>query len=317
MKIVFFGTAEFACPALRRLARHPSFQVVGVVTQPDRARGRSGKPSPPPVKMLALDLHCKVFEPESLTSPAFLSQLRYMRPDFNVVVAYGNLLRKEILNLPRHGSFNIHGSLLPRFRGAAPIHRAIIEGCDETGVTIIKMDEGLDTGDILLQQSTHIRDTDNFQTLHDRLAELGAELIEEALLLAASDRASFLPQADGSATYAKKITRTDELILWNTSKRRVWNLIRALSPGPGAYCYLQTDKGLKMVKLLVADFERFVHGNDGEIIKIDKHGIHVASPKGAVIIKELQMEGKKRMTAAEFLRGCPLKVGQKFVSQSD
>ncbi|MBI4024295.1 MAG: methionyl-tRNA formyltransferase [Verrucomicrobia bacterium] len=315
MKIVFFGTADFACPTLRRLARHPSFEVVGVVTQPDRPKGRAGKLTPPPVKLLALDLHCKVFQPESLKSPTILSQLKYMRPDFSVVVAFGKILQRDALDLPRHGSFNVHASLLPKYRGPAPIQRAIMDGCEETGVTIMKMDEGLDTGDIVLQQSTHIRDTDNYETLHNRLSEMGAELIGEALLLAADGRARFIPQENKEASYAQKITRDDELIFWETSKRRVWNQIRALYPGPGAYCHIQLEKGPRMVKLLEADFERFVSGEAGEIIKIDKEGIHVASPKGAVIVKELQLEGKKKMSAAEFLRGYPLKVGQRFVSK--
>jgi len=190
-----------------------------------------------------------------------------------------------------------------------------MDGCDETGVTVMKMDEGLDTGDVVLQQSTHIRDTDNVQTLHDRLAKLGSELIVEALGDVAANKAQFIPQNNKEASYAPKITRDDELILWDTSKRRIWNQIRALYPGPGAYCYLQMEKGVKVVKLLVADFERFVSGEAGFILKIDKEGIHVASQRGAVVIKEMQMEGKKKMSAAEFLRGCPLKVGQRFVSR--
>lgn len=315
MKVVFFGTAEFACPALKRLARHPAIEVVGVVTQPDRPKGRSAKLTSPSVKITAMDLHCKVFQPESIKAPTFLAQLKYIRPDFLVVAAYGKILPREILDLPPNGSFNIHASLLPKYRGAAPIQRAIMDGCDETGITIMKMDEGLDTGDIVLQQSTHIRDTDNFMTLHNRLSELGAELICQALILVSLKKAHFTPQDNKEASYAQKITRDDELIFWDTSKRRVWNQIRALYPGSGAYCYLEIDRSIKMIKVLSADFERFVRGQPGEIIKIDKQGIHVASPKGAVIIQELQLEGKKKVTVAEFLRGYPLKVGQYFLSK--
>jgi len=315
VKIVFFATSEFACPSLEKLARHSPFEVVGVVTQPDRPKGRSGKPMSSPIKLLALDLHCRVFQPESLKSPSFLSQLKYMRPDFSVVASYGKILPREVLDLPIHWNFNIHASLLPKYRGAAPIQRAIMDGCDETGVTIMRMDEGLDTGDIVLQQSTHIRDTDNFQTLHDRLAELGAELITQALGLVAARSARFIPQDNKEASYAQKITRDDELIFWDGSKRHIWNQIRALHPGPGAYCYLQLEKSARLVKLLVADYERFVNGEAGKIIRIDKQGIHVASSKGAVVVKELQLEGKKKMSAAEFLRGCPLNVGQCFISK--
>jgi len=315
VKVVFYGSADFACPALRALVEHPSFDVVGVITQPDRPRGRQGKLTPTPVKLLALKLHCKVLQPSSLHSPAFLAQLRYLHPDVSVVAAYGKILPRAALDLPRFGSLNIHGSLLPKFRGAAPIQRAIMEGCDETGVTIMRMDEGLDTGDLLLQQSTHIRDSDTVATLHDRLAEIGATLLVDALRLLAQGKAVFRPQPEGGATHAPKITRDDEWIEWETSKRRVWNHIRALTPGPGACTWLITEKGPKSVKILAADFERFVQGAPGEIIKLDGDGIHVASPRGAVIIKELQAEGKRRMLAAEFLRGFPLRVGQKFVSR--
>jgi methionyl-tRNA formyltransferase len=316
VKIVFFGTSEFACPALKKLARHPNYEVVGVVTQPDRPKGRSGKPTSPPVKLAALDLHCKVFQPETLKGSTFLSQLKYMRPSFHVVVSYGKILHRDILDLPDYGSFNIHASLLPKYRGAAPIQRAMMEGCDETGITIMKMDEGLDTGDIVLQQSTHIRDTDDVKSLHDRLSELGAELIVRALDLVARDKAQFIVQNNEEASYAQKISREDELINWEKSKRQVWNQIRSLYPGSGAYSYLATDKGSKAVKFLRADYERFASGEPGTIIKIDKYGIHVACPKGAVILKELQLEGKKKMTADEFMRGFPLKVGQRFTSAS-
>ncbi|MDD2710752.1 MAG: methionyl-tRNA formyltransferase [Verrucomicrobiae bacterium] len=314
MKVVYFGTSSFACPSLYRLVRHPSFEVTGVVTQPDRPRGRAGKLTPPPVKQAALDLHCKVFQPETLSNSAFISQLKYLRPDFIVVAAYGKILPKNILELPPKGCFNIHGSLLPQYRGAAPIQRAIMDGGDETGVTIMRMDEKLDTGDILLRQSTHIRGTDNYQTLHDRLAELGGILLAEALTLVTENRAVFSKQNPSEATYAAKITREDELIRWDASKRQVWNQIRALYPGPGAYCYVETDKGPKLVKLLTAEFERFVKGKPGEIVAINKEGIHVAANRGAVVIKELQLEGKKKMSAGDFLRGCPLETGQHFLS---
>src|SRR5262249_34709336 len=153
-----------------------------------------------------LDLHCKVLQPETLKSPTLVSQLKYMRPDVHVVAAYGKIFQKELLDLPTMGSFNVHASLLPKYRGAAPIQRAILDGCDETGITIMKMDEGLDTGDIVLQQSTHIRDTDNVQTLHDRLAELGADLICQSLVMISLGKARFIPQDTKDATYAQKIT---------------------------------------------------------------------------------------------------------------
>jgi methionyl-tRNA formyltransferase len=315
VKIVYFGTSAFACPALQRLATHPDFEVVGVVTQPDRPAGRTGRLTPPPVKLAALDLHCKVFQPESLKSNTFVSQLKYMRPDFSVVASYGKILHKEVLDLPQYGSFNIHASLLPKYRGAAPIQRAIMDGCDETGVTIMKMDEGLDTGEIVLQQSTHIRETDNVQVLHDRLGEIGADLIVESLPKIAASELNFTPQNEAESSYAKKITREDERIVWDNTKRQIWNQIRALHPGPGAYTFLETDGGAsRSLKILTADYERNSVGTPGEVIRIDKQGIHIATSKGSIIAKVVQPEGKKKMTVEEFLNGNPLQVGQRFLS---
>lgn len=316
MRVVFFGTADFACPALRTLAAHPAFKVVGVVTQPDRPQGRQQKLTPSPVKQLAFELHLSVFQPEKLKSASFIAQMKYLKPEFFVVAAYGKILTQELLDLPRHGAFNIHGSLLPRYRGAAPIHRAIMDGERETGVTIMKMDAALDTGDIVLQESTHIRPTDNIETLHDRIAAMGAHLMPIALIQVGQGKAELTPQDNAKATYAEKISRDDERIVWESSKRHIWNQIRALSPGPGAYTYLQWKGSHKTVKILAADFERFVSDKPGRITKIDPKGIHVAAKNGAVVLKELQMEGKKRMPASQFLNGFPLKIGEFFLTFS-
>lgn len=309
MRVVYFGTASFACPALRALARHEAFKLVGVVTQPDRPRGRQQKLTPSPVKETGMEIHAKVFQPEKLRTPAFIAQMEFLKPDFIVVAAYGKILGAELLAMPKYGCFNIHASLLPKYRGAAPIHRAIMDGERETGVTIMKMDAALDTGDIVLQESTHIRPTDNIETLHDRLAELGAQLLPVALIQVRQNKARFTPQDNSKATYAEKISRDDERILWDTSKRHIWNQIRALCPGPGAYTYLRIKGQDKVLKVLRADFDRFLAGKPGKIVKIDKEGIHVAAQTGAVVLQEVQLEGKKRMAAAEFLKGTPLKVG--------
>jgi len=317
MRVVFFGTASFACPALRTLARHQAFTVVGVVTQPDRPKGRHHKLVPSPVKELAMEHHVNVFQPEKLRTPAFLAQMKYLKPNFIVVAAYGKILGAELLQMPKYGCFNIHASVLPKYRGAAPIHRAIMDGERETGVTIMKMDAALDTGDIVLQESTHIRPTDNIQTLHDRLAALGAQLLPVALIQVSQNKACFTPQNNALATYAEKMTRDDERVVWETSKRHIWNQIRALYPGPGAYSHLKLKDGYKVVKILVADFERFVADKPGKILKIDSKGIHVAANTGAIIIKELQLEGKKKMSASQFLNGIPLKAGDFFYTSSE
>ncbi len=309
MRVVFFGTASFACPALRALARHEAFQVVGAVTQPDRPRGRQQKLAPSPVKETAIAIHTKVFQPEKLRTPAFISQMKFLKPDFIVVAAYGKILGPELLEMPKHGCFNIHASLLPKYRGAAPIHRAIMDGERETGVTIMKMDAALDTGDIVLQESTHIRPTDNIETLHDRLAQLGAQLLPVALIQVRQNKAGFIAQDNSKATYAEKVTRDDERIIWDTSKRHIWNQIRALYPGSGAYTYVRVKDQDKVLKVLSADFERFVSDQPGRIVKIDSEGIHVAAKTGAVVLQQIQLEGKKRMPASEFLKGVPLKKG--------
>lgn len=316
MRVVFFGTSDFACPALRTLARHEAFKVVGAVTQPDRPRGRQQKLTPSPIKETAIEIHTKVFQPEKLRTPAFISQMKFLRPDFIVVAAYGKILGPELLEMPKYGCFNIHASLLPKYRGAAPIHRAIMDGERETGVTIMKMDAALDTGDIVMQESTHIRPTDNIETLHDRLAELGAQLMPVVLIQVRQNKAKFTPQDNAKASYAEKISRDDERILWETSKRHIWNQIRALHPGPGAYTYMRVRDQDKVLKVLSADFERFVTDKPGKIVKIDKEGIHVAALTGAVVLKEVQLEGKKRMPVSEFVKGGSLKQGDYLHSYS-
>jgi len=316
MQVVFFGTAAFACPALLTLARHEAFKIVGVVTQPDRPRGRQQKLTMSPVKAAAMTTHNTVFQPEKLRTPAFIAQMKFLKPDFIVVAAYGKILGPELLAMPKYGCFNIHASLLPKYRGAAPIHRAIMDGERETGVTIMKMDAALDTGDIVLQQSTHIRPSDNIETLHDRLAELGAQLLPVALIQVRQNKAQYVAQDNTQATYAEKITRDDERILWDTSKRHIWNQIRALHPGPGAYTYVRIKGQDKVLKVLSADFERFVTDKPGKIVKIDKEGIHVAANTGAVVLKEVQLEGKKRMPVSEFLKGVSLKHGDFLLTHS-
>ncbi|MGB9826688.1 MAG: methionyl-tRNA formyltransferase, partial [Desulfofundulus sp.] len=233
MRVVFMGTPDFAVPALRALvgSRYP---VVGVVTRPDRPRGRGRKIQPSPVKQVALHMGLPVLQPVRVRDAAFVEQLKQLEPEVIVVAAFGQILPPSILYLPPRGCINIHASLLPRYRGAAPIHRAIMNGERETGVTIMLMDEGLDTGDILLQQPVAIGEADNAGVLHDRLAQLGAELLLQTLNLLEKGLLHAQPQEDSLATYAPPLTLQDEIIDWERPARDLYNQIRGLDPWPGA-----------------------------------------------------------------------------------
>ena len=309
--VVFFGTAELAVSSLEALASDFRFQVVGVVTQPDKPRGRDLQLKPSPVKAAAMRLNLPVLQPQRARDEQFIEQIRRLVPALNVVAAYGQILPQALLDAPEHGSLNVHTSLLPRHRGAAPIQWAILDGDQETGVTIMKMDAGLDTGPILRSRSTPVLDSDNSQTLHDRLAKIGAE----SLLETASDwilgRIQPRPQPEG-ATYARKIEKADGLILWEETASTIWRKIRAFTPWPGAFTYLETSGRKRLIKIWEASVVVQAAGTPGSVLSVSPEGIVVATGAGALRITALQMEGKKRVTAQEFLAGNQLTVGQSF-----
>ena len=226
------GTAELACASLQALARSPGFEVVAVVTQPDRPKGRALQLTPSPVKETALQFRLPVLQPARARDAAFLEELRPFQPDFIIVAAYGQILPSTILNLPARGCLNVHTSLLPKYRGAAPIQWAILNDEPETGVTIMKMDAGLDTGDILTQASTAIAPADTAATLHDRLAGMGAELLLTTLAQCAAGTLTARPQIEADASYARKITKEDGRLDWSQPVRVLWNRVRAFTPGP-------------------------------------------------------------------------------------
>jgi len=301
MKVVFMGTPDFAVPSVAALALGGQ-EVVGVITQPDRPKGRGKKLSSPPVKEVALAYGLKVFQPEKIKDGKFLDTLRALAPEVIVVAAYGCILPREVLQLPEKGCINVHASLLPKYRGAAPIHRAIINGEKETGITIMYMSEELDAGDIIRQASTEITEEDTAGTLHDRLAEMGASLLLKVLKDIEKGQINRLKQDHKRATYAPPLTREDELICWEKSSREIFNHVRGMNPWPGAYT--RWDKSvLKIWRVQVVDNHN-IQGSPGEVLECDQHkGITVCTGSGAVRILELQMQGKRRMTAAEFLRG--------------
>lgn len=303
MKIVFMGTPDFAVPSLKALA-HAGYTVAAVVTRPDRPKGRGGKVSPPPVKECALSLGLPVHQPEGLKDPSFLGCMSELSPDAVVVVAYGKILPKEILSLPGLGCINVHASLLPGYRGSAPIHRAVINGESETGVTTMYMEEGLDTGDIIQQKRVAIGGDDTAGVVHDRLSVLGASLLTETLALIAKGGAPRVPQDGSLATYAPPLTAEDEIIRWNATARSIKDRIRGLNPWPGARTYLG-ERLVKVWRVRVADGYKPAC-RPGTVLAFLEEGIRVQAGEGQIIITELQAEGSKRMSAAEFLRGAKL-----------
>lgn len=297
------GTAEFAVPALARLVEM-NFPIAFVVTQPDRPQGRGRTLKPPPIKDFALAHGLPILQPESVRDDTFLQIFRQVAPDFVVLAAYGQWLPKEIINGTYMGCLNIHPSLLPKFRGAAPINWAIIRGEETTGVTIMHMAEALDAGDIILQEETPIGSDETFGQLHDRLARLGAELLIRALQMIMKGTASRVPQLEPAATYAPRLKKEDGLIEWERDVGEIVNLIRGLSPSPGAYTFLDGKK-LKIFKALGE--ETNTAGRPGTIVMQERRSLMVAAGKGYVHLLDLQMENKRRMAVTEFLHGYPIR----------
>ena len=313
LKIIFMGTAELSCASLEKLAHDERFFVLAIVTQPDKPKGRELKLTPSPVKILAEKLNLPVLQPLKARDEKFISELRELKPDLMIVVAYGQILPQTLLDVPPHGCLNVHTSLLPKYRGAAPIQWAIADGESETGVTIMKMDAGLDTGPILSTRRTPILPTDDSQVLHDRLAQLGAELLAETIPNYVAGKISPQPQPSTGSTYAAKIKKEDGKIDWQQPVQKIWNRLRAFTPWPGAFTFLQAEAKPQLLKIWKAEpVEK--SGGAGEILSADKTGILVGCGQNALRILELQREGGKRLTAEQFLIGHPLKAGQKFVS---
>ena len=312
LRVVFMGTAELACASLESLCRAPGVRVVAVVTQPDKPKGRELKLQPTPVKVVALNHELPVHQPAKARAPEFANQLRGMAPDLIVVAAYGQILPQSILDIPKFGCLNVHTSLLPKYRGAAPIQWAILNGELETGVTIMKMDADLDTGEIVAEVRTPIADTDNGQTLHDRLAKLGADLLVRTIPDYVAGRMAPSSQPKEGATYARKITKEDGRIDWSKPAREVWNQVRAFTPWPGAFTHLPRDGGAKLLKIWDAAVQEHAFRNAGEILEAGNFGIVVACGEHALRILELQLEGGKRLTAQQFLAGHELKPGERF-----
>jgi len=310
MRIIFFGTPDFAVPSLRALLKAGE-TVVSAVTQPDRVRGRGHKLSQPPVKEYALSKGIPVLQPSTIRSSEFFNTLRALRPDMIVVVAYGRIIPSQILSLPPQGCINVHASLLPKYRGAAPIQWAIVRGETETGVTTMLMDEGLDTGDILLVEKTEIPPEDNALTLGTRLSEKGAGLLITTIRGIESGTVGPIPQS-GEPTYAPIIKKDDGRIDWSLPALEIFNLVRGMYPWPGAFCDLRGER-ITIIKTMVIDHT--TEGAPGRIVKIAGNEMHVAAGEGALSIVEVKPEGKKIMTGAAFAHGRHLREGMAFEHQ--
>ncbi len=309
MRIIFIGTGEIGLPALLALTQTEKHQVLAVVTQPDRPVGRQLKLAPSPIKEEAFKLHLKIYQPEKIGSATSVAQLKYLKPDLIVVAAYGQILPKEVLTLPPKGCLNLHASLLPKYRGASPIHAAIAGGEKQSGMTIMWMDEGLDTGDILLQEAITLRRHETAETLHDKLAKIGATTLLEALDLIEAGKAPRAKQNVAEATLTKKLKKEDGHINWDRPQKEIDAHIRAMTPWPSAYAWVPQEKDHKMLKIFTTILSHRAKGKPGEILRVDKHGILVAAKVGGLLLREVQIEGKKRMHAAEFARGFNLPVG--------
>lgn len=306
------GTAELSCPSLQGLIAAPDLSVVAVVTQPDRPKGRELKPHPSPVKVTALEFGLPVLQPERARNQSFIETLVELKPDLIVVVAYGQILPQAILDIPRFGCLNVHTSLLPKYRGAAPIQWAIVNGEAETGVTIMKMDAGLDTGDILVQESTPILPEDNSETLHDRLAQLGASLLLRAIPEYLNGNLSLRPQPADGGSYAARIKKEDGRIDWNQPAHTILNRLRGFTPWPGVFSFLEDGSSKHLLKIWQVEVVAGA-GVPGRILQIEKSGITVACGEKALRILSLQREGGKRLTAQQFLAGYPLQPGQQLL----
>ena len=308
LRLIFMGSADFSCVILRALVTSAGFEVIGVVTQPDKPKGRELKLKQSPVKELAMSLGLPVLQPLRAREEGFIEQLRKFRPDLIVVAAYGQILPQTVLDLPQFGCLNVHTSLLPKYRGAAPIQWAILNDQRETGVTIMKMDAGLDTGAILTQGITPIAPQDSAETLLQRLAKMGAELLVETIPDFIGGRIQPRPQPAEGVIYAPKIKKEDGRLDWNQPARALWNRVRGLLPWPGAFTYLN---GHTLLKIWQAEVLA-VSGRAGEILEASKAGISVGCGEGALRLTVLQREGGRRLAANEFLTGHRLEAGHKL-----
>ncbi|MDQ3117830.1 MAG: methionyl-tRNA formyltransferase [Verrucomicrobiota bacterium] len=304
MRIVFIGTGEIGLPSLRTLLRAPEHRLIGVVTQPDKPVGRDQRVTAPPIKIELAGISIPVFQPARIRQEEAVAQLRALAPDVIVVMAYGQILPKSVLEIPRIACLNLHASLLPQYRGAAPIQAAIAAGDAETGITVIYMDEGLDTGDMLLQKKLALSPNETGGSLHDRLAELAPDALSSALKFLAGGNAPRNPQPAAAATHAPKLTRESGKIDWAETAESIERKIRAYDPWPGTFTELADATGkTRHLKIFRSSVSQQDLGPPGTLSRPNDAEILVATGRGALRLEEVQLEGKRRMSAPDFFRG--------------
>lgn len=310
MNIVFMGTTDFAVPSLELLASSPPCNILMVVSQPDKAKGRGRVVSPTPVKEAALRLSFPIIQPPKASDPSFIQTIRVLNPDLVVVVAYGQILKKEFLDIPTKGCINLHGSLLPKYRGAAPIQRAVMNGETVSGVTTMLLNEGMDEGGILLKKEINIEEDDTAGSLSDRLRAVGAELLLDTIKGMNDNRLAPIPQDSSRATYAPKIGKEERQINWSDEGEKILNLVRGLTPFPGAYTILN-DK-----RVIISSVEKGdgFQGKPGQLKVVGQERLLVATATESLLIKRVKPEGKRGMDVADFLAGHHIEDGTLFVS---
>ena len=307
VKVVFMGTPDFAVPTLKALIE--KHEVLAVISQPDKPKGRGKKLQPTPVKIVAEEAGIPVYQPEKIKSPEFMETLKTIKADVFVVVAYGQILPQTVLDMPKYGCINVHGSLLPKYRGAAPIQWSIIDGEEVTGVTIMYMEKGLDTGDMLLKREIPIDPEDTYGSLHDKMAPVGAQALIEVLDMLEKGSVRPEKQDDEKSSYVSVINKSLGLIDWNKNAKDIVDLVRGLDPVPGAYGYFNGEQ----IKIWSAAVLDGFNGEAGTVVYTDKKkGFAVAAGDKAVLVREMQAKGGKRMESSAYMRGHEIKVGDKF-----
>jgi methionyl-tRNA formyltransferase len=309
VKIVFMGTPDFAVPSLEMLIKE-GYDVIAVVTQPDKPKGRGNKMSAPPVKEFAAEHGITVLQPAKIKTPEFIQEIRDLGPDLLITAAYGKIISKELLDVPTLGCINVHGSLLPAYRGAAPIQWSVINGEKVTGITTMFTDVGVDTGDMLLKRELEIGPDTTAGELHDKMAILGAEVLKDTLIELKNGVLKRQPQDDSLSSHVPMITKEIGLIDWSKSAQQVHNLVRGTNPWPGAYTFLNESK-MKVWKTSIAVCNNQTH-SVGEIVQVNDEGILVKCSDGYIMIQELQFDSSKRMKVSDYIRGHKIDTGEKL-----
>lgn len=308
MKTIFMGTPEFAIPSLKAVSQNTDLKLI--FTKEDKRNARGNKIIYSPVKQFGLDNDIEVIQPKRMKDEEVIDKIKEINPDLIVVVAYGKILPKEIIDIPKYGIINVHSSLLPKYRGASPIHSAILNGDKESGVSIMYIEEGLDSGDVILKETCEITEDDTLGTLHDRLKELGAIGLEKALKLIEVGEVKAEKQDDSKATFVKPITKEQAKIDWNNTKEVIFNQIRGLNPFPGAYTHNEKNENIKIYKS--EKLEKEYVGENGTVVEMTKKGPVVKVANGALRLLEIKFEGKKLQSGADIVNGRKMAVGEKL-----